>query len=159
MAFYFKLLAMPTLAVNRKAGFDYERLESFEAGLVLTGQEVKSIRAGGAKIDTGHIIVNKGELWLIGANVAPYKRASNLEDYDPARTRKLILHQKEIRQLIGKLSEKGLTAVPVSLYTRGNRIKLELWLARGKKTFEKKQKIKERDINRDVQRILRDHDY
>jgi SsrA-binding protein len=150
---------MPTLATNRKARFNYERLDSFEAGLVLTGQEVKSIRNGGAKIDAGHIIVNKGELWLIGVNIAPYKRASKLEDYDPAQSRKLIMHKKEIRQLIGKLSEKGLTAVPISLYTRGNRVKLELWLARGKKAFEKKQKIKERDINRETNRILRDHDY
>ncbi len=150
---------MPTLATNRKARYDYERLESYEAGLVLTGQEVKSVRDGGAKIDTGHITIKKDELWLIGANIAPYKRVSILEDYDPARSRKLIMHKKEIKQLIGKLSEKGLTAIPVSLYTRGNRIKLELWLARGKKAFEKKQKIKERDINRDAQRILRDHDY
>ena len=150
---------MPTLATNRKAKFDYERLDSFEAGLVLTGQEVKSIRDGGAKIDTGHIVVNKGDLYLIGANIAPYKRVSKLENYDPARSRKLILHKKEIQQLIGKLSEKGLTAVPISLYTRGNRIKLELWLARGKKAFEKKQKIKDRDINRETSRILRDHDY
>jgi SsrA-binding protein len=150
---------MPTLATNRKAKFDYERLDSYEAGLVLSGQEVKSIRDGGAKIDTGHIVVRKDELWLIGANIAPYKRVSKLEDYDPAQSRKLLMHKKETKQLIGKLSEKGLTAIPISLYTRGNRIKLELWLARGKKAFEKKQKIKERDINRDAQRILRDHDY
>jgi SsrA-binding protein len=150
---------MPVLAVNRKAKFEYERLDSYEAGLELTGQEVKSIRDGGAKIDTGHIIAKKNELWLIGANIAPYKRASNLKDYDPQRTRRLLLHNKQIKQLMGKLSEKGLTAIPVSLYTRGNRIKLELWLARGRKAFEKRQHIKERDIKRETQRILREHDY
>ena len=150
---------MPTLATNRKAKFDYERLDSYEAGLVLTGQEVKSIRDGGAKIDAGHIVVRNDELWLIGANIAPYKRASKIEDYDPAQSRKLLMHKKETQQLIGKLSEKGLTAVPISLYTRGNRIKLELWLARGKKAFEKKQKIKDRDVNRETNRILRDQNY
>lgn len=147
---------MPTLAVNRKAKFDYECLDKYEAGLELTGAEVKSIRDGGAKIDAGHIVVRDGELWLIGANIAPYKRAASREDYDPTRSRKLLMNKKEIKQLIGKLSEKGLTAIPISLYTRSNRIKLEVWLARGKKTFEKKQKIKERDINRETQRFLRD---
>lgn len=150
---------MPTLAVNRKAKFDYEALDKFEAGLELTGAEVKSIRDGGAKIDTGHIVVKDDNLWLIGANIAPYKRAAKIDDYDPMRTRKLLMHKKEIKQLMGKLSEKGLTAVPISIYTRGNRIKLELWLARGKKAFEKKQKIKERDINRETNRFLRDYDY
>ncbi len=150
---------MPTLAVNRKAKFDYECLDKYEAGLELTGAEVKSIREGGAKIDAGHVVVREGELWLIGANIAPYKKASNIQDYDPSRSRKLLMHKKEIQQLTGKLSEKGLTAIPISLYTRSNRIKVEIWLARGKKTFEKKQKIKERDINRETQRYLRDYDY
>lgn len=150
---------MPTLAVNRKAKYDYEALDKYEAGLELTGAEVKSIREGGAKIDAGHVVAKGGELWLIGANIAPYKKASNIEDYDPARSRKLLMHRKEINQLTGKLSEKGLTVIPFSLYTRSNRIKLEIWLARGKKTFEKKQKIKERDLSRETQRYLRDYDY
>ncbi|MFZ6015346.1 MAG: SsrA-binding protein SmpB [Patescibacteria group bacterium] len=147
-----------SLAQNRKAKFDYECLDKYEAGLELTGQEVKSVREGGAKIDTGHIVIRNGELWLIGANIQPYKKASHIEDYDPARSRKLIMHKKEINQLIGKLSEKGLTAIPFSLYTRGNRIKLEVWLARGKKTHEKRQKLKERDIKRETDRFLRGHD-
>lgn len=145
---------MPTLAINRKGKFDYECLEEFEAGLALTGQEVKSIREGGAKIDAGHIVIRGGRLWLIGANIAPYKRASTHEDYDPMRDRQLLMHAKEIRYLTGKLGEKGLTAVPISLYTRGNRIKVGFWLARGKKTHEKKQKLKERDIDRDTKRYL-----
>ncbi len=150
---------MPTLATNRKAKYDYERLDSYEAGLELTGQEVKSIREGGAKIDAGHVIIRKDSLWLIGANIAPYKRASNIDEYDPTRSRKLLLHKNQIKQLMGKLSEKGLTAIPISLYTRGNRIKLEIWLARGKKAFEKRQKIKERDIKRETKQILRDNNY
>lgn len=139
---------MPTLATNRKAHYDYEKLESFEAGLGLTGAEVKSVRDGGAKIDAGHIVLSHGRLWLIGANIAPYKKASSLLPHDPLRSRALLIHKKELRYLSGKLSEKGLTCIPISLYTRGNRIKAEFWLARGKKAYEKREKIKERDLGR-----------
>ena len=145
---------MPTLAVNRKARFDYECLETFEAGLALTGQEVKSVRQGGGKIDTGHIIIRNGSATLIGANIAPYKRAFKVEDYDPERSRQLLLHAKEIGYLVGKLNQKGLTLIPISLYTRGNRIKVEFWLARGKKSFEKRQKLKDRDLDRETKRFL-----
>ena len=146
---------MPTLALNRKARHDYECLEKFEAGLVLTGQEVKSIRQGGAKIDAGHIVANQGNLSLIGANISPYKKASSHIDYDPARSRQLLVHKKQLLYLLGKIGEKGLTLIPISLYTRGNRIKLEFWLARGKKTHEKRQKLKERDIKRETDRYIR----
>lgn len=148
---------MPTLATNRKAGFDYERLEEFEGGLSLTGQETKSVREGGAKIDAAHIIMQDGRPRLIGAVIARYKRASAQSPHDPERTRDLLLKAKEIRYLTGKLGEKGLTLVPVSLYTRGQRIKVGFWLARGKKTYEKRQKIKDRDISRQFNRF-RDQD-
>ena len=143
---------MPTLATNRKAHYDYEKLETFEAGLALTGAEVKSVRNGGAKIDAGHIILHGGRMWLIGANIAPYKKASSTIPHDPERSRALLLHGKELRYLAGKLAEKGLTCIPVSIYTRGNHIKVEFWLARGKKAFEKRDKIKERDLSRQLRR-------
>jgi len=149
---------MLTLAANHKAHYNYERLESFEAGLSLTGQEVKSIRHGGAKIDAGHVTLRTGRLWLIGVNIAPYKKATHIQHYDPVRTRELLLHKKEIMYLASKLGEKGLTLIPVSLYTRGNRIKAEIWLARGKKSYEKREKIKNRDIRRETERWLSGRD-
>lgn len=150
--------AMPTLATNRKAGYDYEKLEEFEAGLALTGQEVKSVREGGAKIDAAHIIVQGGRPKLIGAVIARYKKASAQSPHEPERTRNLLLSAKEIRYLTGKLGQKGLTLVPISLYTRGQRIKVGFWLARGKKTFEKRQKIKDRDLDRETKRFMRGED-
>ncbi|MHB8830720.1 MAG: SsrA-binding protein SmpB [Patescibacteria group bacterium] len=149
---------MPTLATNRKAGFNYEKLEEFEGGLVLTGQEVKSIREGGAKLDAAHIIIQGGQPRMVGAVISRYKKASSLSPHDPERTRNLLLNAKEIRYLTGKLGEKGLTLVPISIYTRGHRIKIGFWLARGKKTFEKRQKIKSRDLDRETKRFLRGED-
>ena len=139
---------MSRLTLNRRAKYDYEPLKKYEAGLVLTGREVKSIKSGGAKLDTGHIVPQKGELWLIGANISRYKKDGSKTEYDPLRSRKLLLHKKEIAFLTEKYHEKGLTLIPYSLYTLGNRIKIEFWSARGKKTFEKREKIKERDIKR-----------
>jgi SsrA-binding protein len=149
---------MPTLATNRKAGYDYERLEEFEGGLSLTGQEVKSIRDGGAKIDASHIIIQGGCPKLIGAVIARYKKASAQSPHDTERTRNVLLSAKEIRYLTGKLGQKGLTLVPYSLYTRGQRIKIGFWLARGKKAFEKRQKIKDRDLDRETKRFMRGED-
>lgn len=146
------MFAMPTLATNRKIGYDYEALEKFEAGLSLEGWEVKSVREGGAKLEGAHIVPHKGNLVLLGAHIAPYKKASKQTPVDPLRSRPLLLHTKEIRYLIGKTQEKGLTLVPYSIYTRGQRIKVEFWLARGKKTFEKREKIKQRDLDRDARR-------
>ncbi len=149
---------MPTLATNRKAHFNYEPLEEFDGGLVLLGQEVKSIRQGGAKIDQAHIVIRNNQPWLIGANIAKYSKASSSVSYDPERTRGLLLNAKEIRYLAGKLGEKGLTLVPISLYTRGQLIKIHFWLARGKKGFEKRQKIKNRDLERETKRFMRGED-
>ncbi len=143
---------MPNYATNRKIGYDYESLEKFEAGLALEGWEVKSVREGGAKLEGSHIVPHKGNLTLIGAHIAPYKKASSQTPVDPLRSRQLLMHAKELRYLIGKTQEKGLTLVPYSIYTRGHRLKIEFWLARGKKKFEKREKIKQRDLDRDARR-------
>ena len=139
-------------AENRKARHDYETLESYDGGLVLVGQEVKSIREGGAKVDGAHLIVQRGELWLIGAHIRPYTRSANIEGYDPARSRKVLVHKKELLHLAGKTREKGLTLVPFSLYPSGRQIKLSFGLCRGRKAHDKREKLKARDIDRETRR-------
>ncbi len=147
---------MPVLATNKKAKFDYEILETFEAGIVLSGQEVKSIRQGQASLKGAYVTINKNrEVFLINANIPPYKMAGHLPDYNPTRSRKLLLNKKEIDHLAGKLEQTGLTLIPLSLYTKGKNIKLEIGLAKGKKKFDKRQTIKERDEKRKIQRILK----
>ena len=147
---------MPTLAYNKRAKFDYEILETLEAGLILTGQEVKSIRAGQASLQGAYVFLSqKQELTLLNANVPAYKMAGPLPNYDPLRTRKLLLNKKEINHLAGRLEQTGLTLIPLSLYTRGKKIKLELALAKGKKLYDKRRSIKEREEKRNVQRALK----
>jgi SsrA-binding protein len=141
---------MPTLAVNKKARFDYEILDTMEAGLALTGQEVKSIRGGRLNLVGSRVLVRGGEALLMGAQVAPFPQAGPLPGYDPQRTRKLLLHQREIRRLIGKLEEQGLTVIPISAYTKGPFIKIEIGVARGKKQYEKREAIKKRDVQREI---------
>jgi len=145
-------------AENRKARYDYETLETYEGGLVLSGQEVKSIREGGAKIDGGYVTISRGEIWLTGANIRPYARAASIEGYDPARNRKILIHKKELAYLAGKTQEKGLTLVPFSLYASGRQIKLSFGLCRGKKTYDKRESLKARDLDREVTRHLRGRD-
>jgi SsrA-binding protein len=146
---------MPPLAVNKKAKFEYEILETFEAGLMLLGHEVKSARNGRMNLQGAYVALRGGDVWLIGAHIPKYDKAGPLPDYDPDRTRKLLIHGREIDRLTGKLQQKGLTLVPLSAYTRGSKIKIEFGLARGKKQFEKREKIKKRDIDRDVRRTLK----
>jgi SsrA-binding protein len=141
---------MPTLAVNKKARFDYDILDKFEAGIVLSGQEVKSARSGRLNLIGSRVGIIGGQPVLIGAQIAPYERAGKLPDYDPQRTRKLLLHQRELKKLAGKLEEKGLTIVPISAYTKGPFIKVEIGVARGKKQYEKRETIKKRDIDREI---------
>ncbi len=140
---------------NRKARHDFETLEKFEGGLALTGQEVKAIREGGAKIDGAHLVIRHGELWLVGAHIRPYSKAANPETIDPDRTRKVLVHSKELTHLAGKTQEKGLTLVPFSLYSAGRQIKLGFGLCRGRKAYDKKEELKRRDVTRDIQRHLR----
>jgi SsrA-binding protein len=142
------------IARNKRARHDYEILETWEAGLVLTGTEVKSLRDGRAQITDAYGVVKDGEVWLLNAHIAPYTQG-NIYNHDPLRTRKLLLHQKEIRQLIGAVERKGLTLVALDLYFKDGRAKVKIGLGRGKKEYDKRADMKERDDARDMQRALR----
>lgn len=133
------------VCLNRKARHDYEVLETLEAGLVLRGSEVKSLRAGQAALVDSYAEVRDGEVFLVGANIAAYASAS-YNNHDPRRDRKLLLHSREIRRLEGRVREKGLTLVPLSLYFREGRAKVEVALARGRKAYDKRERIRERDL-------------
>ena len=135
---------------NKKAPFEYEILERFEAGIALTGAEVKSLRGGHAKLDGSYVKVIGSEIYLVGAQIFPYLYARP-EGYDPARTRKLLLHKKEIVSLKGKLDGAHLTLVPLSWYTKGPLVKLEVGLARGKKQYEKREAKKREDQKRELE--------
>jgi len=144
--------------INKKAKFDYDILDKFEAGLVLTGPEVKSVKAGQINLKGSYITIKhkpKTEVFLINAHISKYKPAGLQPDYEPTRSRKLLLHKKEINKLIGKMKEKGLTIVPLSVYTKHNRIKLEFGIGRGKKKFEKKETIKKRETKRKIERAMK----
>lgn len=143
------------LASNRQAKRDYEILNTFEAGLALTGQEVKSVRAGQMKLQGSYATIARGELWLIGAHIPKYKPAGPLPDYDPGRSRKLLIHRRELKHLIGKIQERGLTIVPLGVYTRSAKLKVELGLGRGRKQYEKREVIKRRDLDRELRGALR----
>jgi SsrA-binding protein len=141
---------------NRKAFHDYFIEERFEAGLVLDGWEVKAIRDGRAQIKEAYVVIRNGELWLLGSHITPLASASTHVRTDPARTRKLLMHAREIRRLIGLVERAGYTLVPVNLHFKNGRIKLEIGLAKGKKQHDKRQTEKEREWNREKQRLLRD---
>jgi SsrA-binding protein len=142
-----------TIATNRKARHDYIIEDTFEAGLVLTGSEIKSIRAGQVNLRDSYATIRDGELWLINTHIAPYKQASQ-QNHEPRRDRKLLMHRREVNRLTGKLQEKGLTLVPLQLYLKNSRAKVELGLARGKKLHDKRQAMRERDDRRQITRAL-----
>lgn len=145
-----------TVALNRKARHNYTITDTFEAGLVLTGTEIKSIRAGKANLSDAYARVEKGEAWLIGAHIAPFEQG-NRYNHEPRRDRKLLLHRTEIDQLMGRAAAKGLTVVPLRLYlTDKGRAKVELGLARGKQLHDRRRDIAERQSRRDVERELAD---
>lgn len=146
---------MPTLATNPRAKFDYDILKTYEAGIVLTGQEVKSVREGHVSFKGAYATLKGGEVWLLNAHISPYKKAGKLQGYDPTASRKLLLHNREIAELIGKVQSQGLTLIPISLYTRGRRLKVELGLARGRKKYEKRAVIKKRAAEREIREQLR----
>lgn len=146
---------MTDLASNDRARYDYELLEKLEAGLVLDGQEVKSAKTGHLKLKGAHVAFTRGEAMLIGAHIARYPKAGPLPDYDPERSRKLLLHKRQLDRLRGKREEEGLTIVPLRAYMVGGRIKLEIAVARGKKQYEKRESIKKRDIDRQVRSALK----
>lgn len=143
------------LAKNRRARFDYHILEKFEAGLVLTGQETKSIRDKNVSLKGSYVTLKNNEPYLINAHISPYKHAGNLKSYEPTRSRKLLLNKKEIKSLIGKLKQKGLTLVPISMYSRNRRIKLEFGIGRGKQKHDKRQDIKKREDDRKMMQKLK----
>lgn len=146
---------MTTLAVNKKAKFDYEFLEKYEAGLVLFGHEVKSIKTGHISLKGAFVTIHNGELYLTNALVPLYQHAGNIKNYDPNRSRKLLVKKSEIRSLVGKKTQAGLTMVPIRVYTKRSLIKLEFALAKGKTKYDKRNVLKKRDTDRNIARALR----
>lgn len=146
-----------TIAQNKKARHDYHIDEKFEAGLVLTGWEVKSLRAGKCQLVDSFIQLERGEAWLYGAHITPLKEASTHVIADPTRSRKLLLNRREINKIQGKVQQAGHSCVPLALYWKNNRVKCEIALVRGKKEYDKRETEKARDWNRQKQRVIREH--
>lgn len=155
---------MKILSKNKRATYDYEILETFEAGIELLGPEVKSVRLGQASLKGSYVVIQASgkrktlEAWLLNAYISHYEPSGPdfKAKYEPERSRKLLLHKKEISYLFGKQKEKGLTLIPLMLYTHGRRIKLKLGIGKGKRKFEKKEKIKERESKRDMERAMKE---
>jgi SsrA-binding protein len=143
------------IATNRRASHDYFLEERYEAGLVLTGTEIKSVRAGKVSLQHSYVLPQRDELWLIDAHIAPYEHGSR-QNHDPKRPRKLLLHRREINRLIDQVSIRGYTIVPTQLYLKDGRAKLEIALARGKRQYDKRQAISERESQRQMERALRE---
>jgi SsrA-binding protein len=148
---------VPDVATNRQARFRYDLLDKWEAGMVLIGTEVKSLRGGKAILQRAFGDLRDGELYLVGAHIPEYTQG-NVANHDPDRDRKLLLHRRELDQLVGKVQEKGLTLVPTRLYWKGGRAKVELALARGKDVRDKRRDIADRDARRQIERALKTRD-
>lgn len=140
---------------NKKVRFDYELLEKFEAGISLLGTEVKSVRKGQGKLEGAHVIVRGAEAFLVNASIPPFQKANAPEDFDAERPRKLLLSKKQLKKLHEESEKHGLTVVPIRLYNAGRNLKLEIAVARGKKKYDKREAIKERDIKRTLGRLLK----
>jgi len=147
--------AAKTIALNKRARHDYFIEQKFEAGLVLEGWEVKSLRAGKAQLVDSYVLLRGGEAWLLGANITPLTSASTHVVADPQRTRKLLLHSKEIAQILAATQQKGYTCVATALYWKANKVKCEIGLAKGKKQHDKRATERERDWNRQKQRVMK----
>jgi SsrA-binding protein len=143
------------VATNRRASHKYELVERLEAGIELTGSEVKSLREGKAQIGDAYASIEEGEVWLRNAHIPTYAPAAGF-NHDPERTRKLLLHRYEIERLIGRLQRKGLTLIPIRIYFKGPRAKVELALAKGKEQRDRRREIRDRDVRREIERELRD---
>ena len=139
------------VVTNRKALHDYFIIETCEAGIALKGTEVKSLRQGSANLQDGYALLRNGEIWLVGMHISPFEKG-NINNHDPKRDRKLLLHKQEIRRLDGKISAKGLTLVPLKVYFKNNIVKIELGLAQGKKSYDKREAIKKREVERQLHR-------
>lgn len=145
---------MKIIAKNKRALFDYEILEKFEAGLVLTGQEVKSAKAGHISLPGSYVTIRNEEAFLVNATISPYKLASKLEKYDETRERKLLMHKNQISHLIGKTQQKGLTLVPIMVYIKDNLLKLEFGIGKGRKKVDKREYIKKRETQKEMSKIF-----
>ena len=144
-----------TIALNRRARFDYQLEERFEAGVVLEGWEVRSIRAGGAQLTDSYVLVREGEAWLLGAHIAPLSSASTHVEPDPIRTRKLLLHEREISRIFNATQAKGFTCVATAMYWKGQRVKCEVALGKGKEQRDKRATVKDREWRREQGRVLK----
>jgi SsrA-binding protein len=144
-----------TVAVNRRARHEYAVEETLEAGIALTGTEIKSIRAGRVNLAEAYARIERGEAWLIGAHIAPYEQG-NRNNHEPTRTRKLLLHRDQISELVGRTQAKGFTLVPLKLYIRNGMAKLEIGIAKGKKAHDKRRTIAERDARRELERSTKE---
>jgi len=150
---------MPILAKNKRANFDYELIEKYEAGLMLLGHEVKAAKDGHVNLSGAYVSWknnnNKSELYLVKAQISPYRLAGKLDDYNPKRDRKLLLNKSEISHLIGKTKQAGLTLIPVKIYTKRGLIKLEFALAKGKKKYDKREDIKRKELDRQTRTLTK----
>jgi SsrA-binding protein len=145
---------MKTVAQNRKAFHDYSIEETIEAGIMLTGTEVKSLRDGKANLMDSYVLVKNSEVFLLNCHISPYSHG-NIMNHDPVRTRKLLLHKKEIERLQGKAAQKGFSLIPLKIYFKGSHAKVEIGLARGKKQYEKRDTIKKREADREIERAMK----
>ncbi len=150
-----ELSAMKVIATNRKAYHDYHVEETQEAGLVLTGSEIKSIRAGRVNLRDSYVQIKRGELWLIDTHIAPYERASH-QNHEPRRARKLLMHRRQINRLEAKVQAKGYTVVPLRLYLKNNLAKVEIALVRGKRLYDKREAIAKRETQRQIDRAIKE---
>jgi SsrA-binding protein len=146
---------MTTIAINKRANFDYEILERYEAGIALFGHEVKSIKTKHVSLKESFVTIHGQELFLTNAHIPPYIHAGQIANYSPTRPRKLLLKKSQIKHLIGKARTQGLTLVPIKLYTKRRLVKLEFGLGKGKKEYDKREKIKKREDNRNIKRLLK----
>jgi SsrA-binding protein len=151
---------MPSLAYNKRANFDYEISESYEAGLVLYGHEVKAVKTGHISLKGSYVTIKRSgnrlpELYLINAHIPQYKKASSIKNYEPTRSRKVLLHKKEINYLVGKSKEQGLTLVPIKIYTKHSKIKLEFGIGRSRKKYDKRDVIKKRETARTMRTLIK----
>lgn len=147
---------MAQLVYNKKATFNFELTDTFEAGLELFGYEVKSLRDKKGSLEGAHVLVRGGEAFLVGATIPPHQPANTPASYDPERPRKLLLNKKEIEKLLGAESQKGLTVVPISVYSKGRTLKLQIAIARGKKQHDKREVLKKREGKRTIERTLKE---
>lgn len=146
------------VAQNRRARHEYDLIEVFECGIELKGGEVKSLRAGQGNLQDAYARVDDGELWLIGARIAPYEYSNGFGFVDPERRRKLLVHRHEIDELRGRMTQQSLTLVPLSIYFKDGRAKVELALARGRHLYDKRRALQERDANREAERVIREYE-